>query len=79
MRTNTDLTLSSKGLNIVFGLNGVGKSGYTRILKSSCHTRHPESILGNVFLADNVEARATIDYLLGDEERSHEWNPLETV
>ncbi|MCO4276047.1 AAA family ATPase [Pseudarthrobacter sp. HLT3-5] len=74
MRANTDLTLSSTGLNIVFGLNGVGKSGYTRILKSSCHTRHPESILGNVFLSDNVEPRATIEYLLGDQEKSHEWN-----
>ncbi len=51
MRENTALTLAPKGIVIIFGLNGVGKSGYTRILKSSCHSRHPETILGNVFKA----------------------------
>jgi energy-coupling factor transporter ATP-binding protein EcfA2 len=74
MRENTALTLAPKGIVIIYGLNGVGKSGYTRILKSSCHSRHPETILGNVFKAEDVEPRASVDYLLGDEEKTHEWN-----
>lgn len=74
MRENTELTLPPKGIVVVYGLNGVGKSGYTRILKSSCHSRHPETILGNVFKQEEVEPRASIDYRLGVEETSHEWN-----
>lgn len=74
MRENTDLTLAPKGVVIIYGLNGVGKSGYTRILKSSCHSRHPETILGNVFKQEDIEPRATVDYLIGDEEQSHGWN-----
>lgn len=74
MRENTDLTLVPKGIVIVYGLNGVGKSGYTRILKSSCHSRHPETILGNVFKQDDVPPLATVDFLLGNEETSHKWN-----
>jgi hypothetical protein len=74
MRENTGLTLAPKGIVIIYGLNGVGKSGYTRILKSSCHSRHPEAILGNVFKQEDVEPLATVDYLLGAEETSHKWN-----
>jgi ABC-type cobalamin/Fe3+-siderophores transport system ATPase subunit len=74
MRENTELTLAPKGIVIIYGLNGVGKSGYTRILKSSCHSRHPETILGNVFKQEDVEPRASVDYLLGDENKTHEWN-----
>lgn len=74
MRENTELTLAPTGIVVIYGLNGVGKSGYTRILKSSCHSRHPEAILGNVFKQQDVEPRASIDYRLGEEETSHEWN-----
>lgn len=74
MRENTDLTIDSKGIVIIYGLNGVGKSGYTRILKSSCHSRHPETILGNVFKQEDIEPFATVNYLVGDEETSHKWN-----
>jgi energy-coupling factor transporter ATP-binding protein EcfA2 len=74
MRENTELTLKPTGIVIIYGLNGVGKSGYTRILKSSCHSRHPETILGNVFKQEDVEPLATVEYRLGDEETSHKWN-----
>ncbi len=36
------------GLTIVYGDNGAGKTGYTRILKSACRARGREEILGNV-------------------------------
>lgn len=35
-------------LTIVYGANGAGKSGYTRILKRACRARGAEEILGNV-------------------------------
>ncbi|NKX56760.1 AAA family ATPase [Arthrobacter mobilis] len=73
MSPDASITLKHTGLNIVFGLNGVGKSGYTRILKSSCHSRYPEAVKGNVFTADTTDPRAEIEYLLGDDDYSHEW------
>lgn len=74
MRPGADISLKPKGLNFVFGLNGAGKSGYTRILKSSCHSRYPETVRGNVFTADDNEPRAAIAYLLGSDDLSHEWS-----
>ena len=77
MRVPTNITLNPKGLNVVFGYNGVGKSGYTRILKSSCRSKHHEPVLGNVYDSQQVNPLARVDYLLGEEEASHEWNPNE--
>ncbi|MFM0126737.1 AAA family ATPase [Paraburkholderia sediminicola] len=37
------------GLTIVYGENGSGKSGYSRILKAVCRARDQEPILANVF------------------------------
>lgn len=70
----TDLTLNPTGLNIIFGLNGVGKSGYARILKSCCHAKAKEKIKGDVFQAVQPEPRAKIFYHLGDADLEHEWN-----
>lgn len=73
LRPDASINLKPAGLNIVFGLNGVGKSGYTRILKSSCHSRYPETVKSNVFTAGTTDPKAKIDYLLGDHDASHEW------
>jgi hypothetical protein len=35
-------------LTVVYGENGAGKSGYSRILKTACRSRAVESILGDV-------------------------------
>lgn len=75
LRAGTDLTLKPTGLNIIFGLNGVGKSGYTRILKSCCHAKAKEAIKGDIFEAAKPEPRAKIWYQIGETELEHEWNP----
>ena len=36
------------GLTVLYGDNAAGKSGYTRIFKSTCRARGTEDILGNV-------------------------------
>lgn len=47
------LDLQAGGLNVIFGRNASGKSGYARILKRSCRVRgNEETILPNIFLEE---------------------------
>lgn len=47
------LTFGPKGLTIIYGGNGTGKSGYARVLKRACRARHTEkTILPNLFSKD---------------------------
>ena len=49
LAANQELAFSDKGITVIYGGNGSGKSGYTRILKSACRARHRDRILTNVF------------------------------
>ncbi len=49
LAADQELQFGSKGITVIYGGNGSGKSGYTRILKSSCRARHRDRILTNVF------------------------------
>lgn len=53
------------GLTILFGENGTGKTGYSRLLKALAKSRTADVILGNI--DTNVEApqSATVEYQLG--------------
>lgn len=57
------LPFGSDGITIVYGDNGVGKSGYSRILKRACRARFQGELLPNAFdpLAPKG-ASATISY-----------------
>ena len=41
-----------KGITVVYGDNGTGKSGYSRLLKRACRARHTEVILPNIHEAN---------------------------
>lgn len=43
------ITFNASGLNVIYGYNGSGKSGYARALKKACRARHTEPIHPNVF------------------------------
>ncbi|MFA5909278.1 MAG: AAA family ATPase [Vicinamibacterales bacterium] len=60
------LTFAQSGITIIYGDNGTGKSGYSRILKRACRARHAGKIEGNIY-GQNVPARATatISYAIG--------------
>ncbi len=36
-------------MTIIYGDNGMGKSGYARILKRACRARHPGEIEPNIY------------------------------
>lgn len=61
-----ELPFAPSGITVVYGDNGVGKSGYSRILKRACRSRFPGEILPNAFepLAA-VGASAVITYRAG--------------
>ncbi|MCB5409402.1 ATP-binding protein [Pseudogemmobacter faecipullorum] len=45
LATGQTLNFEESGLTIVYGQNGTGKSGYTRILKKACRSRHACEIM----------------------------------
>ena len=44
------VTFEPVGLNVVYGYNGSGKSGYARALKRACSAREVEDIYPNIFV-----------------------------
>lgn len=72
---NQPLSFQPDGMTVVFGYNGAGKSGYARILRALCHTRHPgEEILQDAFAAgDRPTPSAVINFRIGDVDQSEPW------
>ena len=64
-----------ENLTVVYGNNGSGKSGYTRILKRACRARGAEPILGNVTsIATPTKPSATIRFRHGKTEKDYVWD-----
>ena len=62
------LPLEPTGMTIIYGDNGAGKSGYSRILKRACGARHRGEIIPNIYASEPVgPASATITYNIGKE------------
>ena len=63
------------GLTLLYGENGMGKTGYARILKRLAGSRSAEDILADVNLEDNPPlASADVEYRLGETDSFHQWN-----
>lgn len=69
------LEFQKKGLTVVYGDNGAGKSGYSRILKHACLARGkaPE-ILGNVFEVSTEPSSAIISVEVNGKQDDKPWN-----
>ncbi len=77
LASDQKLEFAQKGLSIVYGDNGSGKSGYVRVLKHACRSRDRNSarILRDVGDAAATPQSAKIVFARGDAEDEHPWTP----
>lgn len=78
LASNQELTFAPKGITVIYGANGSGKSGYSRILKDACRARHSEPILPNINtdppgMPSAVFTVAPVDQ--PDDEKTVIWKP----
>ncbi|WP_421560310.1 AAA family ATPase [Pseudomonas sivasensis] len=64
--------LQPNGLTVLFGENGVGKSGYARLLKNTCRARRRDNVRCNAFGAAGVPA-ADVSFLVDGERHQTTW------
>lgn len=62
-----------EGLTILYGENGTGKTGYSRIFKVLANSRTADTILGNIDTGAEEAQSAKIEFNLGDDTRSLTW------
>ncbi len=69
------LAVASAGISVVYGDNGMGKSGYARVLKKACRARgRAPAIHPDIFSqAPPQGPTSTIQYDVGAEARVHHW------
>ena len=73
---NQILSFRTDGLNIIYGDNGSGKSGYVRVFKRICRARHSGEIQPNIFTDPTTHSKpsATIAHILaGSDEKFEKW------
>ncbi|MCW2984744.1 MAG: hypothetical protein JWR63_2314 [Conexibacter sp.] len=62
-----------EGLTILYGENGTGKTGYSRIFKTLAGSRTADQILGNIDAESAEPQAAKVDYKTGDQNQTLEW------
>ena len=74
LSTTAPLTFARRGLTVVYGDNGSGKSGYARLLKRIARSRHHEEVLTNVFRDTSVDQpTAKLGVHIGEELHQINW------
>lgn len=68
------LEFHDSNLTIIYGQNGAGKSGYTRILKHICGAKNPGTLHKNVFKNTDEKQECTITYRINDKQNSTRWS-----
>lgn len=66
LKSGSELSVS-KGLTVVYGENGSGKSGYTRLLNNAFISRGDQDILPNIFLEHPEEISAIFKFCVDGE------------
>ncbi len=67
------LPIGPSGLTVIYGDNGSGKSGYSRVLKRACRARDQlEHIHPNANLSASPASVAAADFVIAVNDKSHE-------
>lgn len=67
------------GLTILFGENGTGKTGYSRIFKALAASRTADIVLGDIEATAPRPQSAKIGYSLGTEAKTYSWTGQQGV
>ena len=70
---DAELEFGDSSLIAIYGPNGTGKSGYSRLLKHACGSRAKEDILPNVFQEKPLAPSACVNLTYGGVAKSIEW------
>lgn len=62
-----------EGLTILFGENGTGKTGYSRVFKALAASRTADVILGDIDASKPQAQSALVGYKLGSESKTFSW------
>jgi energy-coupling factor transporter ATP-binding protein EcfA2 len=62
-----------EGMTVLFGENGTGKTGYSRVFKAVAGSRTADVVLGDISAASVEPQSARIEYTLGGEEHGFAW------
>ncbi len=73
---NQNLTFYPKGLTVIYGDNGSGKTSYCRVIKAVTRTRGQKGeILRNYISDAQKQQTALIEYFVNSESKSFTWLP----
>ena len=74
---NSVLKFEPSGLTVIYGQNGSGKSGYTRMLKGACYARSPEkTIHSNIYAEEDSGQQPSAMFKWEDQsgDNSQRWH-----
>jgi ATPase subunit of ABC transporter with duplicated ATPase domains len=74
IKDDASLSFGAGSLTTVYGPNGSGKTGFTRIIKEACGSRAKDGIYGNVYAEAVRPSSAKIHISVGAEAKSLDWN-----
>lgn len=80
LAANQALQFAPIGLTVIYGANGTGKSGYTRLLRQVCQVRGlPGQVLPDIYSQGQGIPKASISWSSGDSEETCEWTDGSTA
>ena len=77
LKPDQHLSFDQKGLTVIYGDNGSGKSGYARILKKACRARTSQKenrISPNIYAQENILQQVIIDFNANRQSKRENWN-----
>lgn len=72
LKNNANLIVS-EGITVIYGENGSGKSGYTRLLNKAFISRGDQEILPNIYSENQEDLAATFSFSVDDEMKEYKY------